>query len=107
MSQVNNELLKQVVDGVVEALHPQQIYLFGSQATGKTHKHSDLDLFVIVDDEVNGLHELAGRGYIAISRMGIPVDLVLHRRRSVQKWASVKFSVAYEATHKGTLVYAA
>jgi len=103
----NDQILQQIVDRLVQVLHPQEIYLFGSQATGKTHEHSDLDLLIVVDDDAGDLHELAGRGYIALSYIGLPVDLVFYRRKSMGKWAPVEFSLPYEATHKGKLVYAA
>jgi len=107
MVEINDQLLNEIVDRLVEALHPQEIYLFGSQASGKTHRRSDLDLFLVVDDDAGDLHELAGRGYIELSRIGVAVDLVLYRRRSMEKWAAVKFSLPYEVTRKGRRIYAA
>ena len=107
MLKVTEPLLTEIIDRLVEALHPQEIYVFGSQATGKTHEHSDLDLFIVVDDDAGDLHELAGRGYIALPATPLSVDLVLYRRRSVQKWAPVKFSLPYEVQKKGKLIYAA
>ncbi len=56
MSELNDQLLREIVDRLVEVLEPREIYLFGSQASGKTHKHSDLALFVVVDDEAGDLH---------------------------------------------------
>lgn len=107
MSELNDQLLREIVDRLVEVLEPREIYLFGSQASGKTHKHSDLDLFVVMDDEAGDLHELAGRGYLALPATGISVDLVLYRRQSVEKWTPVKFSLPYEVRKKGKRIYAA
>ncbi len=107
MSELNDQLLQEIVDCLVEVLEPREIYIFGSQASGKTHKHSDLDLFVVVDDEAGDLHELAGRGYLALPATGIAVDLVLYRRQSVEKWTPVKFSLPYEVRKKGKRIYAA
>ena len=107
MSKLDDQLLKKIVDCLIEVLHPQEIYLFGSQASGKTHRHSDLDLFVVVDDDAGDLHELAGRGYLALPAAAVSVDLVLYRRSSVEKWSPVKFSLPYEVKKKGKLIYAA
>ncbi len=107
MLKINDQTVQQIVDRLVQVLHPQKIYVFGSQATGKIHEHSDLDLLIVVDDDAGDLHELAGCGYIALSYIGLPVDLVFYRRKSMEKWAPVKFSLPYEATHKGRLVYGA
>lgn len=106
MLKVTEQLLKEIIDRLVEVLHPQEIYLFGSQASGSTHEHSDLDLFVVVDDDVGDLHELAGQGYLALPATPLSVDLILYRRRSVEKWAPIKFSLPYEVSRKGKLIYA-
>ena len=107
LKKIDEQIVQQIVDRLVQVLHPQEIYVFGSQATGKTHAHSDLDLLIVVDDDAGDLHELAGRAYSAVADIALPKDLVFYRRQSMEKWAPVKFSLPYEATHKGRLVYAA
>ena len=47
MTQVTEELLQQIVNRIVMEVDPEQIILFGSQARGDTHEHSDVDLIVI------------------------------------------------------------
>lgn len=106
MKQVSQDLLDEIVRRLVQVLQPQEIYLFGSHATGKAHEYSDLDLFVVVDDDAGDLHELATRGYSVLG-LPVPVDLVVFHLRQKQKWAPVKYSLAYEATKKGKLLYAA
>ncbi len=107
MLKINDQTVQQIVNRLVQVLHPQQIYLFGSRATGKTHEHSDLDLLIVVDDDAGDLHQLAGQAYSAVADIALPKDLVFYRRKSMEKWAPVKFSLPYEVTHKGRLVYAA
>ena len=107
LKNIDEQILKQIVDRLVQVLRPQEIYLFGSQASGKTHKRSDLDLLIVVDDDAGDLHQLAGRAYSAVADIAVPKDLVFYRRQSMEKWAPVKFSLPYEVTHKGRLVYAA
>lgn len=104
---VPDELLQQIVQRLVEALHPLEIYLFGSHASGKTHAHSDIDLLIVMPDDVANLHYLSGRAYSSLPDRPTPVDLILMRRSDVQKWGPVKFSLAYEATRKGKLLYGA
>jgi len=36
---------------IIAQLNPRHVILFGSPATGKTHRDSDWDLLVVVDDE--------------------------------------------------------
>ena len=44
------ELLDEVVNRLVRGLHPERIYLFGSQARSQAGEGSDIDLLVVVPD---------------------------------------------------------
>ena len=44
---INDPLVEQVVNRIVERIHPLKIILFGSRATGKARRDSDLDLLII------------------------------------------------------------
>ncbi len=46
---VTQALLKKITDTIVEKIHPQRIYLFGSQAMGTATPDSDIDLVVVAD----------------------------------------------------------
>ena len=100
-------MLDEIVRRLVETLHPLEIYLFGSHARGTPHPDSDLDFLVVVPDDAGDRHELAGRGYVALYGLAVPIDLVVQYRREMDRWSAVKFSLPYEATNKGRLVYAA
>lgn len=105
MTEVTPELLDEIVRRLVDALHPLRIWLFGSQAEGKFHAHSDIDLMIVVADDGPDLRELTLRGYQALERLGVPKDLVLFRRADMEKWSSIKYSLPYEATRKGRMIY--
>src|SRR5437870_1565202 len=107
MTCASEELLAQMVQRLVDALHPLEIWLFGSQVSGKAHKHSDIDLMVVVRDDAPDSTELAKRAYPFLPDRPCGVDLIFVRRRDMTQWSNVKFSLPYEATHKGRLIYAA
>ena len=90
----------------MESLRPLEIYLFGSHARGTAHKHSDLDLLVVVPDDAGDQHNLTGQGYLALFGLRIPVELIVQHQCDVGKWSSVKFSLPYEAIQKGKRIYA-
>jgi uncharacterized protein len=104
---VPDELLQQIVQRLVAALHPLEIYLFGSQASGKAHKHSDVDLMVVVADDAPDTFELAQLGYPALAGLLVPAELHFVRNQDLAKWTPVKFSLPHEAARKGRLIYAA
>jgi predicted nucleotidyltransferase len=107
MKDIPPELLSDIVRRLVETLRPLEIYLFGSHARGTAHQHSDLDLMVVVPDNAGDRHDLAGRAYLALVGLRIPIDVVIEHRQDVSRWAPVKFSLPYEATQKGKRIYAA
>jgi predicted nucleotidyltransferase len=48
---ITPERTKEIVDRIVEAVHPHRIYLFGSRAKGTAREDSDIDLLIIADME--------------------------------------------------------
>jgi predicted nucleotidyltransferase len=55
---IADERLRRLVETIVNALHPEEIWLFGSRAHGEAREDSDYDsdydLFVVVSDETHG-----------------------------------------------------
>ncbi|MCH7638916.1 MAG: nucleotidyltransferase domain-containing protein [Bacteroidetes bacterium] len=45
-----DDVVSDVVDQVVEEVHPLRVILFGSRATGRAGDHSDIDLLVVMPD---------------------------------------------------------
>jgi len=107
MSTVSEAILQQVVERLIEPLHPQQIYLFGSHAYGTPHRHSDLDILVVVADDAGDRWELAGRGRAALLDLPFPADILGFHRSEMDKWAPVRCSLPYTVVQKGRLLYAA
>ena len=51
--QPDTRLLEELVQRIVEAVHPLRIILFGSAARGEMGPNSDLDVLVVMPD---GIH---------------------------------------------------
>jgi predicted nucleotidyltransferase len=47
----NDPMLAEIVRRLVEAYHPERIYLFGSHARGEAGPDSDYDLMVVVSEK--------------------------------------------------------
>jgi len=73
---VTQELLQEVVNRIVEALHPEKIVLFGSWAYGTPTPDSDVDLLVIMETDASYVER-----YLAVSRLlrprPFPVDILV------------------------------
>jgi predicted nucleotidyltransferase len=94
-----------LLENIIKHLNPQRVILFGSQATGKTHKDSDWDLLVIVDD--NTRPEQVGWRVMGEIRQGISgaVDIVPFRESTFRDRAGTIGSLPWIAATEGMIVY--
>jgi len=79
--QINEEVLREMVDAIVREVDPERVYLFGSYATGKTDEDSDIDLLVVEREpfgpERKRLAELS-RVRRALSSFRVPKDILVY-----------------------------
>ncbi len=106
MKDIPPELLGDIVRRLVETLRPLEIYLFGSQAQGTSHRHSDVDLLIVVSDDAGDRHELATRGDAALWGLLVPVNIVVFHRREMEKWKRVRHSLPGTVARRGRRLYA-
>ena len=73
---VTKEILAEVVRGIVSALRPEKVILFGSYVWGTPSSDSDVDLLVIMETNVRPADR-----YMAVSRLirprPFPLDIVV------------------------------
>jgi len=97
---------KNLLDGVVRAFDPVEVYLFGSQARGDAHADSDIDLYVVLED---GRIDTLNRGQaIGEARRGVgeAVDIVLATRASHAKFKETPGAMARIIAREGIRLYA-
>ena len=90
---------------LIEQTNPICIYLFGSFANGTAHAESDLDFYIIVDDNEKDLHAVATSAYKAIRGVKQrPVDILVGTKSRFDERKN-QFTVENEVFHKGVLLY--
>jgi predicted nucleotidyltransferase len=88
---INPDKINEVVERIANKFNPERIILFGSYATGKPDKDSDLDLLIIQDTELP-VHK---RGLeIRLSLIGtmIPIDVLVYTLPEFEKEKKIKYS---------------
>ena len=105
MSNVPPELLKGVVDRLVQGLHPDRIYLFGSQARGQAGENSDIDLLVVVRDSDLPRHRREALSYDLLWGLKTPIDLIVLTQAEFQQASRVKTSLASTVQVEGEMLY--
>lgn len=106
--QIDDSVLRQMVEIVVNEVDPQLIYLFGSYASGRAGENSDLDL-LIVDRQQFGPGRSRRREmtklWRALASFRIPKDILVYTQEEVAHWRNTQNHVIARALREGKLLY--
>ena len=74
---MNTQIVKQIVDLIVQLANPEKIILFGSYARGDFSQNSDIDLLIIKKDLYNS-RSLTNKIYDTLyeNKIFIPLDII-------------------------------
>ena len=100
-------ILIEIVHRLVEAYHPQRIYLFGSRARGEAGPDSDYDILVVIPDDAPESQRRSRLAYEALRGTGVAADVVIWRQASFQQREHLKASLPATVIEEGQLLYAA
>ena len=96
-------LLTQIVQRLVESLHPEQIILFGSHAYGEPNEDSDVDLLVIMSHKGRNVDQaLTIRKRINRS---FPLDLIVKTPVETRQRLKMKDSFITTILEDGKVLY--
>lgn len=103
---ISDKKIKEIVDRIVQAVHPVKIILFGSTARGEAHPGSDIDILVVMPD---GTHrrETMTNIYRALLGTRLDVDVVVATLSDLADYAEAPGLVYREALTEGVQLYAA
>ena len=104
MSQIDLELVNEIVHRIVNAIHPEQVILFGSWARGNARPDSDIDLLVIANS-TQPRYRRSAPLYGVLSDILIPMDIVVYNPQEIQEWSQVRQAFVTTAIREGTIVY--
>ena len=101
---MNNDIqaeLDKLKEIIVNTVPVEQIYLFGSYASGTPNKDSDLDLYVVLNDNVQiRLIDAVTQIRLAIGRKKtMSVDILantLSRYRQRKEWPTIERTISRE-----------
>jgi predicted nucleotidyltransferase len=102
---VLSEVQKKEVVERLQILHPQRIFLFGSNASGDAIPgRSDVDPLVVVPDDEESSYAKAVRAYGSLRGMGFPKDIVVRHKRRFDERRLWKSSIEYNAAETGQVL---
>ena len=98
------ELLRKVVRRIVEAIHPEKIFLFGSHARDEARPTSDLDILVVAES-TEPRHSRSAALYGLLSDILVPMDILVYSPREVEEWSEVPQAFVTTAIREGRALY--
>jgi len=104
MTTLTPKLVEQIVNHIVATADPKKIILFGSYARGEARSTSDLDLLVIADSALPR-HRRSAPLYGALSKILLPMDIVVFTPEEVQEWSRVRQAFVTTAVREGRVLY--
>ncbi|MDO8672445.1 MAG: nucleotidyltransferase domain-containing protein [Dehalococcoidia bacterium] len=107
VGEMKDPTLTEIIRRLVEALQPEQIYLFGSHARGDATAESDYDMLVVVKELADEPFLLERQAYRVLLGMATPMDVVVMSRERFDKRRGVSASLPATVEREGKLLYAA
>src|SRR2546428_934442 len=103
----NDPTLAEIVRRLVEAYHPERVYLFGSHARGEAGPDSDYDLMVVVPDRIPPSLARSRRTCEALRGIGTATDVLIWSREDFDKRLHLKASLPSTVLREGRLLHGA
>jgi predicted nucleotidyltransferase len=99
--------LSEVVRRLVEAYHPQRIYLFGSVARGDAGPDSDYDIMVVAPDDAPPELRRSRAAYLALWGAGVASDVLVWTASQFDGRLHLAASLPATVIREGRLLHAA
>ena len=109
---INIENMKQEIIKHLKPLDIDKIILFGSYAYGTTHQDSDIDLYVVTNDNyIPQSFDEKMNLKLKISRalkdlqVIVPIDVITHTKKMHEKFIEINSSFSREILQNGIKIY--
>jgi uncharacterized protein len=109
---MDSNQIKQLLIDTLRPLDPFLVVLFGSYAYGTPGKDSDLDVFIVLnDDTIPATFNEKQALYLSVSRYTrpiarqIPIDLMVFTKPMFEQFKAQKSSFSIEILNKGKILY--
>jgi len=103
---MGDSILNEIVRRLVEAYHPERIYLFGSHARGEAGPDSDYDLLVVVPGSAPAERRRSRLAYEALWGTGTAADVLVWTRDAFEARLHLRASLPSTVMAEGRLLYA-
>ena len=103
---IDESLVEEIVRRILATAAPERIIVFGSAATGKMTRDSDIDLLIVVKDPGDRRKESVKIDAM-LSGLGYPFDVIVISSEWFEASKNVIGGIAYPANKYGKVIYEA
>ena len=101
---LSDETVGEIVARVLDACRPEQLILFGSAATGRMTRDSDIDLLVVLNDVADARRD-AMHVRTALAGLPFPFDVIVISQDRFEETRDVIGGIAWPAARYGKVIY--
>ena len=98
------ELLQEITNRLVLRFQPVRIILFGSQARGTTHAHSDVDILLVLPS-CDNKHQAMADALNTLNGLLVSTDVVVTTPKEIAERGELVGSVLRPALREGRVLY--
>ena len=102
---MSNELLNVVVKRIVDNYQPDRIILFGSRAYGNPTDESDIDLFIVKDENNKRIDRFCEVMRLLRDIKGISIEPLIFTNKELQSRIDLEDDFILEVINKGKVLY--
>ena len=103
---ISEETINNVVERLIQAYDPLEIYLFGSYAWGSPTENSDLDLLIVVDSADDKFHRRSFPASDALKDFLIAKDVLVYTKDEFLKFSEDASKFSFKIKNDGRKLYA-
>ena len=104
--EINDALIDEIVRRILSVAGPDKVIMFGSAATGKMTRDSDIDLLIVKSQPKDRRRESVEIGN-ALRGLGFPFDVLVISADWFEASKNVIGGIAYPANKYGRVIYVA
>lgn len=101
-----DNILSEMVYRLVDAFHPECIYLYGSRARLQERPDSDYDLFLIVPSSTLPQYRRAQKAFRALCGINASKEVIVLTRKEFESKRAIVCSLPATIEREGKILYA-